>query len=82
MLTMSKEVIKEMVREHKFSNTTEVMDCIKEMFKDVIQEIMEAELEAELGYEKQERSENVGDTMSKNTVMDIRRKRSKPSLGK
>ncbi|MBP2629074.1 MAG: family transposase, partial [Firmicutes bacterium] len=51
MTAIPKEVIKELIRDQKFSNTTEVMEAIKEMFRDVLQEIMEAELENELGYE-------------------------------
>jgi len=67
MTAIPKEVIKELIRDQKFSNTTEVMEAIKEMFRDVLQEIMEAELENELGYEKQERrSDIVKKDVSKN----------------
>ncbi|MDF2571849.1 MAG: family transposase [Sporomusa sp.] len=55
MSAIPKELIKDLIREQKFNNTTEVMHAIKEMFKDVLEEVMEAELDAELGYEKQER---------------------------
>lgn len=55
MSMIPKEVIKELIKEHKFNNTNEVMSAIKEMFRDVLQEIMEAEIETELGYEKHER---------------------------
>jgi len=77
-----KEAIKELIREHNFSNTAEVMTCIKSMFKDVLQEIMETELEAELGYEKQERrSENVDESMSKNYRNGYSKKTIKTQLG-
>jgi len=52
MTAIPKEVIKELIRDQKFNNTTEVM---------------EAELENELGYEKQERrSDIVKKDVSKN----------------
>ncbi|WP_281253745.1 hypothetical protein SPSIL_039550 [Sporomusa silvacetica DSM 10669] len=35
MSAIPKEVIKELIGEQKFSNTTEVMNAIKEMFRDV-----------------------------------------------
>jgi len=50
MSILPKEVIKELIKNEKFSNTSEVMTAIKDMFKDVLQEVMEAELEMELGY--------------------------------
>lgn len=79
---MPKEVIKELIREQKFSNTTEVMGAIKDMFKDVLQEIMAAELETELGYEKQERrSENVENDVSKNYRNGYSKKKIKTQLG-
>ena len=82
MLTIPKEVIKELIREQKFANTTEVMGAIKDMFRDVLQEIMEAELENELGYEKQERrSENVVESMSKNYRNGHSKKKVKTQLG-
>ncbi len=55
MSMIPREVIKELIKEHKFNNTNEVMSTIKEMFRDVLQEIMEAEIETELRYEKHER---------------------------
>lgn len=82
MSTIPKEVIKELIRNQKFSNTTEVMEAIKDMFKDVLQEIMQAELENELGYEKQERrSETVKNDMSKNYRNGYSKKKIKTQLG-
>jgi transposase-like protein len=82
MIKMPKEVIKELIKEQQFSNTTEVMGAIKDMFKDILQEIMEAELETKLGYEKQERrSENVENDMSKNYRNGYSKKKIKTQLG-
>jgi len=82
MKTIPKEVIKELIKEEKFNNTTEVMNAIKDMFRDVLQEIMEAELEAELGYEKQERrSEDVKSPVSKNYRNGYSKKTVKTQLG-
>lgn len=67
MSAIPKEVIKDLIWEQKFTNTTEVMNAIKEMFKDVLEEIMEAELDNELGYEKQEcRSDDSNNNPPKN----------------
>jgi putative transposase len=82
MLSIPKEVIKDLIKEQKFTNTSEVMGAIKDMFRDVLQEIMETELENELGYEKQERrSENVGDNRSKNYRNGHSKKTVKTQLG-
>lgn len=82
MSSIPKEVIKELIREQKFSNTTEVMEAIKDMFRDVLQEIMEAELESELGYEKQERRpEDIKKDMSKNYRNGYSKKKVKTQLG-
>jgi transposase-like protein len=82
MTTIPKELIKDLIKEQKFSNTTEVMDAIKDMFRDVLQEIMEAEIEAELGYEKQERrSEDVKSGVSKNYRNGHSKKTVKTQLG-
>ncbi|TWH47273.1 IS256 family transposase [Sporomusa sp. KB1] len=82
MKTIPKEVIRDLIKDEKFNNTTEVMNAIKEMFRDVLQEIMEAELETELGYEKQERrSENVNPAVSKNYRNGYSKKKVKTQLG-
>lgn len=82
MATIPKEAIKELIKEQKFNNTTEVMNAIKDMFRDVLQEIMEAELETELGYEKQERrSDDVKTGVSKNYRNGYSKKKVKTQLG-
>ena len=50
------ELLKEYVKKHQFTNTTEVMQAMKEMFRDVIQTAMEVEMDEELGRERCERS--------------------------
>jgi len=82
MATIPKEAIKELIKEQKFNNTTEVMDAIKDMFRDVLQEIMEAELETELGYVKQERRlDDVESGVSKNYRNGYSKKKVKTQLG-
>ena len=82
MSAIPKEVIKELIREQKFNNTTEVLNAIKEMFRDVLEEIMEAELESELGYEKQERRpEDVSNGIAKNYRNGYSKKKVKTQLG-
>ncbi|MEN2774123.1 IS256 family transposase, partial [Acetivibrio clariflavus] len=50
MSTLSKEHIKQLVRENNFQSVSDVNAYLKDIFKDIIQELLEAELEAELGY--------------------------------
>ncbi len=52
MSTLSKEHIKQLVRENNFQSVSDVNAYLKDIFKDIIQELLEAELEAELGYAK------------------------------
>ena len=54
-MKLSKEVIKELVREHKFTSTTEIMETIKEMFAGILEEVLQCEIEEQLGYEKHQR---------------------------
>ena len=63
----SKELLKEFVNSQNFTNTTDIMNSMKELFSDVLQTVMEVELEEKLGYEKSERVSNTGEeNMSKN----------------
>ncbi|MCC5468166.1 IS256 family transposase [Pelosinus baikalensis] len=82
MSAIPKEVIRELIKNQKFSSTSEVLEAIKDMFKEVLQEVMEAELETELGYEKQERRlENVETDLSKNYRNGYSKKRVKTQIG-
>ena len=57
MNTAPQELLKEYVKSQRFSNTTEIMTAMKEMFRDVIQTAMEVELDEELGRERCQRAE-------------------------
>ena len=81
MSAIPKEVIKDLIREQNFTNTTEVMNAIKEMFRDVLEEIMEAELDSELGYEKQERRLDENNNPPKNYRNGYSKKKVKTQLG-
>ena len=58
----SKELLRDFVNSQHFTNTTDILNSMKELFSDVLQQVMEAELEETLGYEKSghasENSEN------------------------
>ncbi len=41
----SKELLKEYVNSQNFTNTSDIMNGMKELFSDVLQTVMEAELE-------------------------------------
>jgi len=60
MSTLSKEQVKQLVRENNFQSVSDVNAYLKDIFKDIIQELLEAELEAKLGYSRD-------DIESKNT---------------
>jgi putative transposase len=76
------ELMKEFVSNQKFTNTTEVMDAMKQMFGDVLQKVMEGELDTELGYEKSERITDDGEkAVSKNYRNGYSQKTIKSQLG-
>ena len=52
MSNMSKELLREYIKEQNFTNANEVLVALKEMFKDVLQEALEAEMDEALGYGK------------------------------
>ncbi|MEC1756058.1 IS256 family transposase, partial [Schinkia azotoformans] len=54
-MKLPKELIKEMVKEQKFTSTDQIMETIKEMFSDVMEEVLQCEIEEQLGYEKHQR---------------------------
>ena len=59
MGNVSKELLREYIKEQHFTNDNEILVGLKEMFRDVLQEALEAEMDEALGYCKY-------DTMSKN----------------
>lgn len=54
-MKLSKELIRDLVREPKITSTTQIMDIIKEMFSDILEEVLQCEIEEQLGYEKHQR---------------------------
>ena len=45
MPNLSKEVLRNYVKEQNFKNADEVLDAMKEMFRDVFQEALESEID-------------------------------------
>lgn len=54
-MKLPKELIKEMVKEQKFTSTNQIMETIKEMFSDILEEVLQCEIDEQLGYEKHQR---------------------------
>jgi len=54
-MKLPKELIKEMVKEQKFTSTDQIMETIKDMFSDILQEVLQCEIDEQLGYEKHQR---------------------------
>ncbi|MCQ6279353.1 IS256 family transposase [Bacillus sp. EB600] len=54
-MKLSKELIKEIVKEEKFTSTNQIMETIKEMFSDILEEVLQCEIDEQLGYEKHQR---------------------------
>ena len=59
MGNVSKELLREYIKEQHFTNANEILVGLKEMFRDVLQEALESEMDEALGYCKY-------DTISKN----------------
>lgn len=72
MSKMPKEIVREFVKEQKFTSTRQIMDTLKEMFREVLQESLEVEFDEQMGYNKYEvsakPSENSRNGYSKKTV--------------
>ena len=51
MEKVSKELLRNYVKEQNFKTSNDVLSEMKEMFADVLQETLEAEMDAHLGYE-------------------------------
>jgi len=52
MAILTKEQIRELIKEKKLVTALDVQEMLKEMFSETLQEILEAELDDELGYPK------------------------------
>lgn len=72
MGNVSKELLREYIKEQHFNNANEVLAGLKEMFKDVLQESLEAEMDDALGYGKYDSvskdSDNSRNGYSKKTI--------------
>lgn len=69
---ISKQQLKQFVKENNFRSTAEIQVTLKELFKDVLQEALEAELDTELGYDrddiKNKQTKNSRNGFTKKTV--------------
>jgi transposase-like protein len=72
MSNISKEILRNYVKEQNFTNPNEVLVAMKDMFKEVLQEALEAEINTQLGYNKYDISEkeisNSRNGFSKKTI--------------
>jgi len=72
MENVSKELLREFIKDQKFTNANDILDSLKEMFRDVLQESLEAEMDEALGYGKYDNIEKTNDNSrngySKKTV--------------
>jgi len=72
MSNVSKELLREFIKEQKFNSPNDILGAMKEMFRDVLQESLEAELDESLGYGKYDSvtktSENSRNGYSKKTI--------------
>lgn len=72
MGNVSKELLREYIKEQNFSNANEILVGLKEMFRDVLQESLEAEIDEALGYGKydsiEKNNDNSRNGYSKKTV--------------
>ena len=72
MSNMSKELLREYIKEQNFTSPNEILNALKDMFRDVLQESLEAEMDEALGYGKYDSSsksvDNSRNGYSKKTV--------------
>ena len=72
MGNMSKELLREYIKEQNFSSADDILAGLKEMFRDVLQESLEAEMDEALGYAKynnmDKNNDNSRNGYSKKTV--------------
>lgn len=72
MSKVSKELLRNYIKEQNFKTSNDVLAAMKEMFADVLQEALEAEMDTHLGYDRYDVSEKSTDNSrngySKKTV--------------
>ena len=56
MSNMSKELLREYIKEQNFTSPNEILNALKDMFRDVLQESLETEMDEALGYGKYDSS--------------------------
>ncbi len=77
MSNISKEILRDYVREQNFTSSTDVLNAMKEMFRDVLQETLEAEMDSQLGYGKY----NISEKQTPNSRNGYSKKTVKSELG-
>lgn len=65
MSLLSKEQIRQMIKDHNIQSTEDIQSTLKELFADTLQEMLEAELDSSLGYAKHD-TKNKKTTNSRN----------------
>ena len=65
MSNMSKELLREYIKEQNFTSPNEILNALKDMFRDVLQESLEAEMDEALGYGKYDSSSKSVDNSSR-----------------
>jgi len=72
MSNLSKDVLRNYIKDQNFTDATEVLVAMKEMFREVLQEALESEMDTTLGYDKYDVSgkqiDNSRNGYSKKTV--------------
>lgn len=77
MSNLSKEVLRDYIKEQNFTSVDEVLAAMKDMFKDVLQEALEGEMDTHLGYDKYE----ISDKQTENSRNGYSSKTIKTELG-
>ncbi|AIW40111.1 hypothetical protein A7311_23685 [Paenibacillus polymyxa] len=66
---MSKQELRQFVKEHNFQSAEDIQWTLKELFADVLQEALEAELDTHPGYEKHDVKTNKRETAATATTV-------------
>lgn len=61
MSNVSKELLREYIKDQNFTNANDILNGLKDMFRDVLQEALEAEMDEALGYGKYDTIEKTND---------------------
>ena len=70
---LSKEQLRELIKEKNIKTATDIQNMLKEMFSETIQEMLEAELDTELGYPKNgEKPEGSGNRRNGHSSKKVR----------